>query len=87
VKRGRSTNGSREGTEEEKEGGSVSTPREVPSNFSAVVAPTCVTRASRQSARGDAVMRRRSLAASTTSVYLTALAGADTAALRLITVT
>jgi len=31
--------GDGEGTKEEKEGGSSSTPREVPSNFSAAVAP------------------------------------------------
>jgi len=31
--------GDREGTKEEKEGGSSSTPREVPPNFSAAVAP------------------------------------------------
>jgi len=35
--------GDREGMDEEKEGGSVSTPREVPSNFSAVVAPMRAT--------------------------------------------
>jgi len=38
VKHGRSNNGDVEGAEEDKEWGSISTPREVPSSCSAVVA-------------------------------------------------